>query len=158
MDPETERRALELDALVQRCAEQRRWSEYVTVLVERGKLLREPEDFLDAGRTYVERFGNQAEAIRCYESALALDQRSAEALSALKAAYERRRDWEPLLGVLVLESELHDGRQRIGRLEAAARLADKRLRKPDLSSGIWRQVLELSPGHQEAVKALGRGS
>jgi hypothetical protein len=146
----------ELDASLRRSAEQKRWPDYVAALVAKATLTRDPELFVQAARTYTERLMNQTEAIRCHEAALALDGSSWEAITALKVGYEKRRDWEQLIRILLLESDLVDGAERLELRVSAARLAAKRLRKPELCTAVWRKVLECDPANREARAALGQ--
>src|SRR5207237_10173167 len=48
---------------------------------------------------FLEKFSNQAEAIKAYEAILELDPDNSEALGFVKQMYEKRRDWEKLIAV-----------------------------------------------------------
>ena len=55
---------------------------------------------LRVANLYLEKFQNQAEAIKCFEAILEIDPANPEAITFLKQMYEKRRDWERLIAVL----------------------------------------------------------
>ena len=54
---------------------------------------------------FLEKFSNQAEAIKSFETILELDPDNQDALAFLKQMYEKRRDWEKLVAVHQREIE-----------------------------------------------------
>ena len=52
---------------------------------------------LRVANLFLEKFSNQAEAIKAFEAVLELDPDNEQALSFLKQMYEKRRDWDKLV-------------------------------------------------------------
>ncbi len=148
----------ELDEQLEKFEQQRRWSDVIRTILAKAQIVRDPADKVallsQAGRMYLERSSNQAEAIRCFEGVLEHDPRNLEALARLKELYERRRDWERLVRTMGREAELMDPADRVLQYVEMARLASQRLRKPDICIDLWRRVLDQEPGHPEALAQL----
>ncbi|MEO6776398.1 MAG: hypothetical protein ABI467_25870 [Kofleriaceae bacterium] len=91
------------DRLVALYEGKKRWPDLVKVLQEKAE--RAPASpgaggnnqkvviYLQVANLYLERFSNQAEAIKAFEKVLELDPNNAEAIDHLLAVYEKRRDW-----------------------------------------------------------------
>ena len=61
--------------------------------------------YLQVANLYLERFSNQAEAIKAFEKVLELDPNNQQAVEHLLAVYEKRRDWEKLIKLKEAEIE-----------------------------------------------------
>jgi tetratricopeptide (TPR) repeat protein len=138
----------------------KRYNEYVKTLVQLASLLPDVDEkietLLRAADLYVSKFANQTEAVKAYESVLELDPTHEGAFEFLRQAYEKRRDWEKLLGLQRKESErLEPGPERAQRFLEMARLASERVKKPDVTIELWRTVLEEQPDNVEALGQLG---
>ena len=76
----------------------KRWPDLIGRIRRRAELLEDPlekkELHLQAGNLFLEKFNNQAEAIKSYEAVLECDEYDATAIGQLKELYQRRRDWE----------------------------------------------------------------
>ena len=148
----------ELDEQLAKFEQQRRWSDVIRTMLAKAQVVRDPAQKVEllsqAGRMYLERSSNQAEAIRCFEGVLEHDPHNLEALQRLKELYERRRDWERLVRTMEREAELLDPADRTLRYVEMAQLASQRLRKPDICIELWRKVLDHEPGHPEALAQL----
>ena len=71
--------------------------------------------------------------------------------------YEKRRDWERLLGVLRQEvARVADPAERARRWSEVAKLATEKLKKAPVSIELWSKVLELSDSDAEALAELER--
>src|SRR5258708_5105253 len=110
---------------------------------------------LKVANLFLEKFSNQAEAIKAYEAILEIDQNNQEALGFLKQMYEKRRDWEKLVGVHHREIELSsdEDTKKLRRVEVA-KLASEKLKKPAISIDLWKQVLTGEPENLEALGEL----
>jgi tetratricopeptide (TPR) repeat protein len=96
-------------------------------------------------------------AIEAWERVLALDPAQPEALRELEAAYEKRRDWEHLVGLRArVAALLPDPEARLAATVEVARQARERLRRPALVVQAWNDVLALDPCHREALDELVR--
>ncbi len=138
---------------------EKRPQEYVKTLVALADALGEPEEragyYRQAAEMYAEKFGNHAEAVKAYEALLDVDPTDARALSYLRDMYEKRRDWEKLLGLSQKEAQaLPQGTERTEAFRQIARLATERVKKPEVCVALWAVVLENDETDAEALGAL----
>jgi tetratricopeptide (TPR) repeat protein len=147
-----------LDEALQKFQAQKRWSDVIKTTLEKAELMQDPATkvalFSEAGRMYLERSSNQAEAIKCYRRVLDFDAHNREAIERLKDMYEKRRDWERLVEVMRSEADLLDASAQPARRLELARLATERLRKPAICIDLWQDVLGVDAGNAEAITAL----
>ncbi|HMI90215.1 MAG TPA: hypothetical protein VK509_02575, partial [Polyangiales bacterium] len=147
-----------LDEALEKFTNQKRWSDVIKTTLEKAELVVEQGEkvalFADAGRLYLERSSNQAEAIKCYRRVLDLDATNTEAIERLKELYEKRRDWERLVEVLRAECALMDVAEQPAKRSELARLATERLRKPAICIELWQDVLAVDGENGEAINAL----
>jgi len=149
---------VELDAALAKFLDQKRWSDVIKTTLAKAEIVQDREQkvalLAEAGRMYLERSSNQAEAIKCYRRALDLDPTHTEAIEKLKDMYEKRRDWERLVEVMRIECSLLPLSDQPSRRVQIALLATERLRKPEICIDLWRDVLEVDAEHGEAITAL----
>ena len=70
--------------------------------------------------------------------------------------YEKRRDWEKLLGLQRREAErLDPGPARAAQFLEIAKLATERVKKPEVCIELWQEVLQNDEANVEALGALG---
>ncbi len=145
---------------LQRFEAQRRWADYIRTTVRKAEIVENPEAkrelYAQAGQMYIEKSSNQAEAIKCFEAVIAIEPHDRDALAQLRQLYERRRDWERLIEVMKTEVELLDPDQQAASYVEMAQLATTRMRKPEIAAELWDMVLELEPGHAEALASLAK--
>ena len=99
--------------------------------------------YTKAADLYVTKFANQAEAVKAYEAVLAIDPDHAQAVDYLRQMYEKRRDWEKLLGLQRREAErMPPGAERAAKFLEIAKLATERVKKPEVCIELWQEVLE----------------
>jgi tetratricopeptide (TPR) repeat protein len=150
----------ELDKQIAKFESQKRWSDMIRAMVAKAELSEDISQkvalYVESGSMYLEKSSNQSEAIKCFESALEHDPHNPVALGQLKVMYDKRRDWEKLIGIMGRESELLDPDQRFPMALEMANLATERLRKPEVCVGLWQRVLELEPGHPDALNNLAK--
>ncbi|HEX8952832.1 MAG TPA: tetratricopeptide repeat protein, partial [Polyangia bacterium] len=104
---------------------------------------------------FQEKASNAAEANKAFEKVLELDPTNAAAIQFLKANYEKRRDWEKLIGVYQREIALvEDAHERGQKFIEVAKLASEKLKKPSVSIELWEKVLDARPDHPEALGEL----
>jgi tetratricopeptide (TPR) repeat protein len=148
-----------LDELVEKYTAMKRWPDLVATL---GKKAEATEDrglraglYLQIASLYVERFSNQAEAIKAYEKVLDIQPDNPEASQQLLAVYEKRRDWEKLIALREREiAAIADLDQRASKTYEVAKLAATKLKRPDICTIWWEKVLETDPAHEEAIDEL----
>ena len=113
------------EALAAQYETMKRWPDLISILRRKGRAVPETSEkvalHLKVANLFLEKFSNQAEAIKAYETILELDPDNAEALGFLKQMYEKRRDWEKLVGVHQREIELlsDEESRQLRRIEVA---------------------------------------
>jgi tetratricopeptide (TPR) repeat protein len=149
----------ELLAKAQKQEQAKRYNEYVKTLIELAEAVDDPAEKIDyytkAADLYTGKFSNAAEAVKCYEAILALDAEHAQAIDFLRQSYEKRRDWEKLIGLMRREaSALPEGGARAQKFLEIAKLATERVKKPETCIELWNEVIASDPENAEALAAL----
>lgn len=135
-----------VDALAGQYQGMGRWPELISLLRKKAAVVESSEQkvavHLSVANLYLEKFSNQAEAIKSFETVLELDTANPEALAFLKQMYEKRRDWEKLVAIHRQEIErIRDAGERRSRWVETARLATDKLKKPAICIELWQKVL-----------------
>ena len=132
LDPDNKAALEDLIALYE---QNNRTSDQIQLLERKAELAqskrRTVEILAGIGQLYLDKFRNQAEAIKAYEAVLEIAPHYGEALEFLKEAYAKRREFDKLIDVHIREIETLEGRQ--ARLEAykeVAQLASDKIRDP----------------------------
>src|SRR5581483_10246962 len=108
-----------------------------------------------AADLYVSKFANQAEAVKAYEAVLAIEPDNALAVDYLRQMYEKRRDWEKLLGLQRREAEqMAPGAARGAKFLEMAKLATERVKKPEICIELWQEVIANDDTNAEALAGL----
>ncbi len=147
------------DALAAQYEAMKRWPDLISLLRKKAAAVESPAEkvalHLRVANLFLEKFSNQAEAIKSFETILELDADNQDALTFLKQMYEKRRDWEKLVAVHQREIEkLADAAERKARRIEVAKLASEKLKKPQISIELWRQVLTEDAENFEALSEL----
>ena len=137
----------------------KRYNDYVRTLLQLAVLVPDPAEkvvlYVQAAELYVSKFANQVEAVKAYEAVLAVDPENAQAVDYLRQMYEKRRDWEKLLGLQRREAEsLPAGAARAAKFLEIAKLATERVKKPEVCIDLWQEVLFNDESSGEALAAL----
>ena len=137
----------------------KRWPDLIGRIRRRAELTEDPiartELHLEAGRLYLKKFNNQAEAIKSYEAVLEADEYNVEAITKLKELYQRRRDWEKMVAIQQRELDLiDDPQEQMQKLLEIAQTASKKIKKNSLSIELWNQVLSIEPDNADALSQL----
>jgi tetratricopeptide (TPR) repeat protein len=148
-----------VDALASQYQGMGRWPELISLLRKKAAVVESPEQkiqlHLKVANLYLEKFSNQAEAIKSFETILELDPTNPDALSYLKQMYEKRRDWEKLVAIHRQEIDrLVDGEDRRRRWLEVAKLATEKLKKPAVCIDLWQKVLNERTDDPEALAEL----
>ena len=149
----------ELQALAEKQEGAKRFNEYVKTILQLATLVDEPGEkvslYMKAADLYVTKFANQAEAVKAYESVVALEPDNALAIDYLRQMYEKRRDWEKLLGLQRREAEsISPGPERAAKFLEIAKLATERVKKPEVCIELWNEVLASDASNADALGAL----
>ena len=158
-EPTGDAKTDELRAIAQKQDASKRYNEFVKTLVALAAAVDDPSEkvdlYLRAGELYVTKFANQAEAVKAYESALAVEPDNDTATTQLRGMYEKRRDWEKLISLdRVAADRILDPRERGERYVEIAKLATERVKKPELCIDLWNEVLAADDSNVEALAAL----
>jgi tetratricopeptide (TPR) repeat protein len=141
--------------------EAKRYHEYVKTLVALGDEVRDVAERVElyskAADLYVNKFVNQAEAVKTYEKVLEVDPANGDAIAYLRQMYEKRRDWEKLIALNKSEAErLSPGPERTAMFKEVAQLATERVKKPEVCIELWQVVLDNDADDLDALGALAQ--
>jgi tetratricopeptide (TPR) repeat protein len=148
-----------LDGLGEQYDRMRRYPDLVAVLQKRAEAATSQADrvgvFARIAALYLEKFSNQAEAIKAYEEVLALDPAHSDAIARLKDMYEKRREWDKLVDLHEREiAGLAAPEEKAARYKEVADAAIQKMRRADKGAELWRKVLLHAPGDLDALTAL----
>ncbi len=148
-----------MDQLAAQYEKMNRWTDLISVLKKKAEAAQSVSERVTVWSRiaclFVERFSNQAEAIKAYEQVMEFDPTNREALENLKKMYERRRDWDRLIGIYLREIEqLETDSERAARYLEVADLASTKLKRPQVSMELWSKVLDYDPQNLKALEEL----
>jgi tetratricopeptide (TPR) repeat protein len=154
-----EAKIAELRALAEKQEAAKRYNEYVKTILQLAALVPDHVEKVDlytkAADLYVSKFANQAEAVKAYEAVLAIDPDNSQSVEYLRQMYEKRRDWEKLLGLQRREAEgMPSGAGRAAKFLEIAKLATERVKKPEVCIDLWQEVLQNDESNADALGAL----
>src|SRR5690606_2896028 len=110
--------------------------------------------YLEAAEVY-EKFSNASEAAKCYEAVLDSDPLNSVAAEYLRGYYQKRRDWDSLIGLMKREADLiEDPDFRLVKYIEMAQLATERIKKPPVCIEMWSLVRQIDPQNEEALDNL----
>lgn len=148
-----------IDQLIDQLSKMKRLPDLVAALQAKADAVDTQEQKiaiqLEIARTFIEKFSNQAEAIKAFEKVLGFDETNIEAISHLKEMYAKRRDWEKLIKVSTTEVDLtEDPDERRQRMIDLAQMATEKLKKPAISAELWGKVLDIDENNLAAMTNL----
>ncbi len=137
---------------------QKRWADVVKTLAQKADILETDEErvavFEKIATIHAEKTNNAAEAIKAYEAVMEIDPAHAAAREFLKSRYEQRRDWEKLLNLLRKEATEAPESQQLERWLSIARLATDKVKKPEICTELWEEVLQRDGSNPDALTQL----
>ena len=148
-----------INAAINKYESMERWPDLVKMMKLKGDAVTDPLEkvgvWLVVAKLFLNRFSNQAETIKAFEEVLAVDPYHAEAISYLKEMYEKRRDWEKLVGLMEKEAEQlpSDGERTLSLIQIAE-LTTERIRRPETCISRWEAVLESDSENEDALSQL----
>ncbi len=147
------------DELAAQYEAMKRWPDLISLLRKKAAVVESPADKvslqLRIANLFLEKFQNQAEAIKAFEAILEIDPDNADALGFVKQMYEKRRDWEKLIAVNQREIEkVTDPAQRLSRRIEVAKLASEKMKKASVSIDLWQKVVADDSENAEALGEL----
>ncbi len=147
-----------IDELVELYDEMNMSSDLINTLKQKAELVaddKKVEIYDEIARLFLDKFRNQAEAIKAYEKVLEIEPYHGDAIAFLKEMYEKRRDWENLIDVHKREIETFEtDEEKAQGLKEVAQLATDRLRNPDVATELWLEVREVAPQDTDTLDAL----
>ncbi|HPH66136.1 MAG TPA: hypothetical protein PLF40_10345, partial [Kofleriaceae bacterium] len=136
----------------------KRWPDLVKVLGEKAEQISDVDGkvaiHLQIANLYLERFSNQAEAIKAFERVLELDPQNGTAIEHLLSVYEKRRDWEKLIKLKENEIAQTPESERAAKVIEVAKMAATKVKKPEICTHWWEMVVQYEPTHEEALAEL----
>jgi tetratricopeptide (TPR) repeat protein len=145
-------------ALLETYENEGRWNDLINLLGKRVETVEDPAEKIEylnrMASLWIERFNNAKRAIEPLEQILEIDATNADAISALRKVYEKRRAWRDLLNLMEKEVSFLEGDEKVERLQEMASLASDRLSDHGQAIQLWNQVLELNPESIDAPTAL----
>ena len=148
-----------IGTLAEKYEAMRRWPDLVALLQKQADQALDAQTRVDLNLRiaflYLDKFRNQAEAIKAYEAVLGDDPGNRTAIENLQDMYEKRREWEKLVAVQrQLADTETDSAVRAGKYKEIADNATKKIRRPAISIELWEQVLSIQAGDVDALRAL----
>jgi len=148
-----------LQALTEKYESLGRWNDLIALLMRRKDVETDPQakvrTLQRVAALWIDRFGNQTQAITPLQEILSIDPKDSEALGRLKEIYLKRRNWRELMELLRLEVQQVEGARRRELYTEMARLAAEKLGEPREGIQVWNQVLaEEDPADPEALAEL----
>ncbi len=151
-------RLRELDETAAKFEGQKRWQDLIKTLQAKSEILDDRDERVALHERiagiYLERFSNQAEAIKANEHILDIDPENARAIDYLKSMYEKRKDWDKLLRILRREVAAAPASQQLDQYLGLARFVTEKVKRPEVCTEMWEEVLARDPGHPEALTQL----
>lgn len=106
---------------------------------------------------YESRLDRADDAIRLLAELLVLQSAYPPALKALERLYRKKERWTDLAGLYEREAMLtDDADQRIFLWARIGQIYEEKLDALDQAAGAYERILELKPGHLEAIRTLAR--
>ncbi len=148
----------ELDEAAARFEGQKRWQDLIKTLLAKAEIMVDPAErvalYERVAGLYIERFANQAEAIKAFENVIEIDPTNARAIEFLKQGYERRREWDKLLPLLKREAAAAPEATQLDHYLTIARFVTEKVKKPEAMIEMWEEVLNRDPGNSDALAQL----
>ncbi len=151
-------RLRELDEAAAKFEGQKRWQDLIKTLQAKSEILDNKPDRVAIQERiagiYLERFSNQAEAIKANEHILDIDPGHTPAIDYLKSMYEKRKDWDKLLRIQRREVAAAPSEQQLEQYLGLARFVTEKVKRPEVCTEMWEEVLARDPAHPEALTQL----
>jgi tetratricopeptide (TPR) repeat protein len=149
-----------LAALDRIYAETGMWTELADILRRRIALTTVTDDLVELyfrlGRVYSDALDDGDAAIKCYDTILDSDSRSARALEALERIYFKREDWARLFTVYEKMVDIAPGDEALADCYAhMARLQQDALGDEEKATDLWGRVIDLRGEDPIALEAQG---
>lgn len=158
LDPKCLRAILALEEIYR---EEGRWAAYLDILHKKVEAVTSEEARrkakLQIAETHEDRTGDTDTAIAVYKEVVESDPNNLVALKGLERLYAKVERWTELREVLEAQLEVvNTERERISLLMRLAAMWEEEFVKPDIAAERLEQVLEINPGHVEALTGLAR--
>lgn len=109
----------------------------------------------DEARIYEDSVGDEDGALSTYRRVLEYDPQDRTSLEQMQRIYTASEEWEPLVETLSKLVAISQDMEELVELELrVARILENQLERHDDAINWYNSVLELAPGHSEALSAL----
>ena len=147
-----------LDALTDKYESMGRWNDLIGLLLKQKEVQTDPAEQVEilhrVAGLWVEKFGNQSQAIKPLEEILELAPTEETALEKLRAIHSKRRNWRELMELNRKEAAHRDGDEARRLYIEVAELAATKLGDNREGIQVWNQILEQDPSDPEALEQL----
>ena len=147
-----------LDALTEKFESMGRWNDLIGLLMKRKDASGDTSEKVTilhrVADLWMDKFGNQSQAIKPLEEILGLDPIDDRALTKLKEVHTKRRNWREMIKLLTNEATRREGQQQRGLFKEIAELAAKKVGDPGEGIQIWNRMLEQNHHDEEALNEL----
>jgi golgin subfamily B member 1 len=135
-----------------------RWNDLIGILQKRQVLEKDSDDRVTLlhriANLWLERVGNQGQAIAPLEEILTLNPSDPKALQLLREIFQKRRNWRGLVALLWREAETTEGEKKRAICLEISELAVQRLGDPGDAIKAQNEILAADPCDREALEAL----
>ncbi len=139
----------------------RRFNDLTQLLAQRADTAADQGDianavvlYLDVASIWQDQLKNVTQALPFLERVVEIDPTNQPVIDRLKEVYESRRDFKSLFELMRREAALLDGDERLEKLKSTLRLAQERVRDPELIAPLLKEILEAEPSNQQAMEQL----
>ncbi|MEZ4462000.1 MAG: hypothetical protein R3E66_20235 [bacterium] len=139
----------------------RRFNDLTHLLAERAESAAQEGDvgtavelFADVAAIWQDQLKNVTQALPYLEKIVDLDPDNEQVIARLKDVYEQRRDFKSLFELMRKEAARLDGDERLEKLQGTLRLAQDRVRDPELIAPLLEEILELDPQNLDVIDQL----
>jgi golgin subfamily B member 1 len=147
-----------LAALSEKFESMGRWNDLIGLLLRRKDALEDPAEKAKTlhrvASLWIEKFGNQSQALKPLEEILRIDPGDAVALQKLRDIHTKRHNWRELIELARKEAVTAEGDRRRALYREMAGLAADKLGDPREGIQVWNMVLEENPRDPEALSEL----
>ena len=147
-----------LDALTDKYESMGRWNDLIGLLLKQKDVQTDAAEQVEilhrVAGLWVDKFGNQSQAIKPLEEILELEPTEETALEKLRAIHTKRRNWRELMELNRKEAAHRDGDEARRLYIEVAELAAKKLGDNREGIQVWNQILEQDPADPEALDQL----
>jgi tetratricopeptide (TPR) repeat protein len=148
-----------LDKLIELHLRLDQWPQLLSVYERKADIVYDPDEkkriYVQMGAVYERELNDVAKAIDTYQRILEIDPEDLTAIQRLDQLYQTTQNWPELMSVLEREAELaQEPMEVISYRYRIAELWHRRLNDSNRAVDIYRDILDVDPGHAPTTAAL----